>query len=211
MKLVNKLLNKFQKKHIVFLTIVPLLIITASIKVECPICQGNGYVNSTPSMENVEVIESESIEKYVTRDACGMFILYQYDIELSIVNKGVEAAEGWLKLTLEYVRNNRIVDTKYLPINIPGETLLNVTYTVWFGSSIGIDSPGQAEVTVDVVVGDVPDIVCNGTGKVSLNMVFFVRVLKDSLVDIARYEQVYKPPLETDWEIYADYFDVMDK
>lgn len=195
---------RFQKKYMAFLAIVPLLVVTALVNVDCPVCHGQGSVNSLPAMENVQIVESESKEKYVTRDACGIYILYQYEVVLSLVNEGPDVAEGWLRMTLKDTLNDRVVDEQYVAIEIPGETLLDATYTVWFGT--GLDQPGQTKVDVEVVVGAVPDMVCNGTGKIPLNTLFFVNSLKDTFDDIVRVEQAYKPPKSIDWGSFT-FFD----
>ena len=195
---------RFQNKYIAFLTVVPLLVVTALVNVDCPICHGQGSVNSLPSMENVQIVESKSKEKYVTRDTCGLYNLYQYDIILSLVNVGRDTAEGWLKMTLKDTLNDKVLDAQYVAIEILGETLLDATYTVWFGS--GLDQSEQTAVDVKVVVGAVPDIVCNGTGKIPLNTLFFVNGLKDTLDDIVRVEHAYKPPKFIDWGSFS-FFD----
>jgi len=191
----------FQKKYVAFLAIVPLLVVTTLVKVDCPICDGHGLVNSTPSMEKVQIIESEGKELYVTRTACGPFIVYQYDVMVSLLNEGSDEAEGWLRMIHKDMLKDKVLDTQYVAVSIPGETLLDMTYTVWFGA--GYEAPGRTEVCVEVIVGEVPDLVCNGTGKIPLNTLFLTNWLKDSFDEIVRVEQEYKPPLAIPWEEYA--------
>ena len=91
---------RLQKKYIAFLTVVPLLLSTALIQVECPVCDGTGYVHSTPGMEDVELVDIDSEEVEVIRDACGMFLLYHYVIDLEFKNQGYQDTIGYIKLVL---------------------------------------------------------------------------------------------------------------
>jgi len=36
---------RFQKKYMAFFTVVPLLVLTGLIQMECPVCEGSGYVS----------------------------------------------------------------------------------------------------------------------------------------------------------------------
>lgn len=192
------------KKYIAFLTIVPILMVTALVSVDCPICDGLGHMASLPAMEDVHIIEAKSEEIYVTRDACSVYMVYRYDVILSLVNEGQEDGQGWLKMTLKDNLAGLVVDTQYVAIDIPKQTVLDVTYSVWFGT--GLDLPGRTEVEVEVVVGEVPDLVCNGTGRIPLNTLFFVRGLKDTFNRIVKVEQRYHPPVAIEWELFIEGF-----
>lgn len=191
---------KLGKKYIAFFTVVPLLVITAMVNIECPICGGSGSIVSLPAMENVEIISMESEEIDVTRDACGVYMIYMYDVSFSVFNSGKDDAEGWLKLNLRELIHGNILDTQFVAITVPGETIYNVTYIVWFGT--GLDVSDQTQVEAEVVTGEVPDSVCNGTGTVSLNAFLLVNSLKDTYNKIVKEEVRYNPPLNIDWGDY---------
>jgi hypothetical protein len=199
---------RFQKKYLLFLTVAPLLLATSLVNVNCPIDNGLGTIQSLPVMEHVKVLDYSTRAKVVTTDACGLYRLYPYEVLMSLVNGSPDDAQGWLKLILTDTLVDRVIDEQYVEIYIPGLTALDAEYAVWFGHSLGtntgtIETSGQLEVDVEVVVGDVPDPVCDGTGKVSLNTYFFINGLRDTFDDIVREEQAYHPPHVIDWEDFT--------
>lgn len=184
---------RFQKKYIAFLTIMPLLAASSLFQVECPVCEGTGYMASMPTMEHVEITNAESEELYVTREICEAFIAYKYDIKLWLKNNGPEDAEGWVKLVLKEYAKGRVMDIQYLSVAIPGESAIEATYTVWFGT--GLDVPGRTDVFAEVVTGEITDETCSGTGKVSANTWLLVNGFKDKFQEVVRVHQEYKPPV----------------
>jgi hypothetical protein len=199
---------RFQKKYVVFLTVTPLLLATSLFYVDCPISDGTGTIESLPVMEDVKVLDYSTRAKTITTDACGLYRLYPYDVLISLVNESVEDAQGWLKLILRDTLVDRVIDEQYVEIDIPGLTALDAKYTVWFGHSLGsntgtIETSGQLEIDVEVVVGDVPCLVDDGTGKVPLNTMLFINYLRDTFDNIVRVEQAYNPPNVIDWEDFT--------
>lgn len=184
---------RFQKKYIAFLTIIPLLAVTSLFQVECPVCEGTGYMESMPAMEHVEITNAESEELYVTREICELFIAYKYNIILILKNNGPEDVEGWVKLVLKEYAKGRVMDIQYLSVAIPGESAIEATYTVWFGT--GLDVPGRTDVFAEVVTGEIPDETCSGGGKVSLNTWLLVNGFKDKFKEVVRVHHEYKPPV----------------
>lgn len=184
---------RFQKKYIAFLTVVPLLVVASLFQVECPVCEGLGFMASSPAMEYVEITNAESDEVYVTREVCDAFIAYKYDIMLTLKNNGPEDVEGYIKLVLKEYAKGRVMDIQYLSVAIPGESAIEATYTVWFGT--GLDVPGRTDIYAEVVTGEVPDDTCNGNGKVSLNTWLLVNGFKDSFREVVRVHHEYKPPV----------------
>jgi len=146
-----------------------------------------------PVMENVEITNAESDELYITREICEAFIAYKYDIKLTLKNNSPEDAEGYIKLVLKEYAKGRVMDIQYLSVAIPGESAIEATYTVWFGT--GLDVPGQTDIYAEVVTGEIPDDTCNGSGKVSLNTWLLVNGFKDSFREVVRVHHEYKPPV----------------
>jgi hypothetical protein len=198
-----KFSRKLSLKYIAFFTVVPVLIITAWVNVECPICEGSGSIVSMPAMENIEILDMQSEEIETARDACGVYLVYNYNVSFSLFNGGKEDAEGWLKMNLRELVHNNILDTQYVAINIPGETLYNVTYNIWFGS--GLELSEKTIVEGEVVIGEMPDLVCDGKGNISLNSFLLVNGLKESFNRIVKEEVEFRPPTQIDWSDY--YFD----
>ena len=197
MNLMKKTL--FRKKYIAFFAVVPLLTLTGLIQVECPVCEGSGYVSGAPGMENVDIIKTEGSEKFVSRDMnmCGMYVMYLYDITLSVANNGEEDTWGYVKLTLIDLKQGKVVDSQYVIIEIPADTALDVSFTVWFQSKEDVRIL-RDEVRGEVVTDEVPDITCDGTGKIPLNSWFVANSLKDSLIELGRESVYYEPPPEFD-------------
>jgi hypothetical protein len=77
-----------QKKYFAFFMVVPLLTLTAMIKIDCPVCGGDGVISSAPAMENVTLTDIESREIDTIRDACTNFLMFNYDVEISLTNEG---------------------------------------------------------------------------------------------------------------------------
>ncbi|UCE97469.1 MAG: hypothetical protein JSV74_05850 [Dehalococcoidia bacterium] len=196
---------KLHKKYTIFFAVIPLLLATSLYSADCPICQGTGVIESSPVMEYVKIEEYKARPIKTTPDACGLYLLYKYDILISLVNESSDDAEGWLKLTLVDTLVDRMIDEQYVEVSINGLTIFDTKYTLWFGSSLGtntgiIETSGQLEVFVEVLLGEVPCVVCDATGRIPLHTTLFVNGLKDTFTDIVRTEQIYQPPKAVDWE-----------
>jgi len=189
---------RFQKKYFAFLMVVPLLTITAIINVDCPVCGGDGLITSSPAMENVKLTHIESREVDTVRDACSSFLMYNYDVKISLTNEGSDTAIGFLKMILMDFSQGEVLDTKYTVVEIPGETSLDVAYNIWFET--GLDVELKTLVNAIVLTGEVPDITCKGTGEISLNTLPLVSQLKNSFQEINRAERPFTSPSGWQWE-----------
>jgi hypothetical protein len=194
-------LSKYQlnKKHFAFFALVPLLVVTALVKGNCPVCEGTGTVNSNLAMANVKITKVEAVELGVVRNSCGMFLMYNYNLTISIENSGPETATGWLLLHLIDYYAGKPLDRQYSVAEVPGNKSLKITYRVSFMS--GTDEPRRTEVAAEVLNGDVPCETCRGTGKVPLNTWPLVNSLKESFVQLAQIETPWAiPPWPIDLE-----------
>lgn len=180
---------RLSKKCIGFIVVFPLLIVTSLVNVECPVCQGTCLVSSAPEMENVEIIDVKSEGQFgrVMQDMMLEKVpIYLFDVELLVVNNGPDATEGYVKLVLVNLEKGdefapgSVIDTQYVTLEIPGETSLDVSYSIWF-LSVWLLRP---KVYAEVVIDDVPDVTCNVTGKVPLNTWLLVNCFKDSLLKL---------------------------
>jgi hypothetical protein len=185
--------KKFEvkKKYIVFFTFVPLIFAVSSLKLDCPIDGGTGYLEAMPGMVNVQITDSEFDEKYVVREVCGAYTSYKYDAVLSLENKGSEVAEGWIKFILKDRKKGTIMDIQYLAVQIPANSAIESTYTIWFQS--GLYEVGSTDVVPEVVTDQIECAISDGTGKVALNTWLLVNGLKDNFQEIARLQEEFRP------------------
>ena len=186
---------RLQKKYIAFFAVVPLLSLTGLIQAECPVCEGTGCVSGAPGMENVVIIKTESTQKYASRDAsmCDLYVMYLYDVILSVVNKGEDDTWGYVRLSLVDQVRGEVIDKQYVILRIPGNTSLDVSYTIWFQSE---DDTVMYLTKVDAVpvIDEVEDITCNGSGKLPLNSWLVANGLKDNFKELGREQVHYQPP-----------------
>ena len=192
MKLPTKF--KFQKKYLAFFTLVPLLVVTTLFQVECPVCNGTGYMSSNPSMENVRLVDVESEEVATMYHACGMFLMYKYDVKLTLENMGDETAIGWLKMILIDFVEGKPIDTRYTVVEVPKQTSWIIEYSVWFQSNH--DEKKVTEVATSILTGEIPDETCNASGKIPINTWPLVNNLKDKFQKIVQIEVPWVPPEE---------------
>jgi hypothetical protein len=205
---VNILSNiRVKKRYFAFLTVVPLLAVTAIVSVPCPVCDGSGTVNSLPNTDMVSILELDSKQLLGSGVPCGAYIVYKYGIEMQLLNESAENADGWLEIILINSRQeegSNILDTQYVQINIPPETVVRNEYEVSFGTVMVFQE--GLEVRAEVVEGNVPDIICDGTGSISLNTWPLVNGFKDHFVEVVQETQPYNPPDFIDWEEFMSNF-----
>lgn len=189
---------RIQKKYFAFLLAVPLLTITAIINVDCPVCGGDGYISGMPAMENVKLTRIESTEVDTVRDACSSFLMYNYDVKVSLTNEDKDTAVGFMKMILLDFTQGRVLDTQYTVIEIAGESSLDIAYNIWFET--GLDEKLKTIVNATILTGDAPDITCAATGKISLNTLPLVSQLKNSFQEVTRAERPFTSPSGWQWE-----------
>lgn len=197
---------RFKKKYFAFLTVVPLLAITAMITVPCPVCDGTGVVNSLPDTEMVSILEIDADQLLGSGVPCGAYIVYKYGVAIRLLNEGPENAEGWLEIRLINANNvdNPILDTQYVQINIPAEAVVSNEYVVSFGTVLVFQE--GLEVQAEVVEGNVPDLICDGTGRISLNTWPLINGFKEQFTVVVQETQPYNPPQFIDWEEFMKGF-----
>lgn len=189
---------KFGKKHIAFFAVVPLLWATGLVQVNCPISDGTGYLSSAPGMDNVSVVNVESRARFTTRNNyCDLYIMYLYDVTLSVVNGGDDDADGYIKVNMVHLAEGKVLDSQYMRVQVPAGESLDIQFDVWF---IADDDRlvKTSEVTAEAVNDRVTCPIDKGTGKVSLNTYFFLNGLEDALAELGREAVYYAPPLTLD-------------
>lgn len=185
---------RFQKKYIAFFAVVPLLVVTALVNVDCPVCGGDGLVSSGWNMEQVRIVDIYSEEKSIIQPTCDFFLMYEYDVTLTLSNDSIEEAVGWIKLVLVDFKDGKPLGVQFTVVEIPGQTTLDISYNLWFSTLL--DAPLRTEVQVEVITGEIEDATCNGTGKVSLNSWPLVKNLESKMEELARVERPFAPPMQ---------------
>lgn len=191
---------RFQKKYLAFFTVVPLLLVTTFIDVDCPVCEGIGIVSNSLGMENVKIVDVESEEIGTFYHACGMFLMYGYETKITLENKGGQDAVGWLKMVLIDFAEGTPEDFQYTVVEVPAGSIWEFQFKMWFQSNH--DKKRVTEVKAAILTGEVPDTTCNGTGKIALNQYPLINNLKDQFQQTYKAEVPWAPP--ADWEWYDD-------
>ena len=175
----------------------PLLLVTSFIQVDCPVCNGTGVVSNSLGMENVRIVELESREIGTMYHACGMFLMYGYEIDITLKNSGSQDAIGWIKMTLVDFLEGRPTDNRYTVVEIPANSSWEFQFSAWFQSNH--DEKRVTEVRAEVLTGEVPDETCNGTGKISLNTYPVISSLKQQFQELYAAEIPWVPPAFYEW------------
>ncbi len=198
---------RFNKKFCAFLAIVPLLAITAVVPVPCPVCNGTGVVNSLPNSEMVSILEINSKELQGSGNVCGGYIVYKYSATVKLLNEASENAEGWIEMKLVNTRSaegGNVLDTQYVQFGIPGKAVLTNKYDVYFGTVLVFQE--GLTVRAEVVEGNVPDYVCGGTGRISVNTWPLINGFKGHFTQVVQELEPYNPPVVIDWEEFQKNF-----
>ncbi|RJO61620.1 MAG: hypothetical protein C4542_06020 [Dehalococcoidia bacterium] len=188
---------------VAFFAIVPALLLTALIKTPCPVCGGTGSVTNAPGMANVKILDLSFVELKRVQDTCGVYTVWKFNTKIQMLNDGNEEAVGWIKIMLidtSKDEGNNMVDSQFVKVDVPVQSIINSDYNVVFGT--GLDQPGKTLLRAEVVIGGIPCIACNGTGKIPLNARPFVSSLKEYLKELTRSENEYHPPVFIDWSQY---------
>ncbi len=198
---------RFQKKYIAFFTVIPVLLLSALIRVPCPVCEGAGYVSST-GMRWVSINDIKATTGGVYLAFCGVYRIYITDISLELQNNSDTDANGQLSLILVDYKNGNVLDNQYVAVSVPAHMQTNAVYTVYFQTNV--DDPQTVKVTAKVVSGDVADKACNGSGKVPLNSWPVYSSTKDRLlksqeqaVVVPAFQPIFIPP--EDWDANSAY------
>ncbi len=183
--------SRLQKKHFAFFVIVPLLVVTAIVKVDDPVCNGKGVLASTPGMSSVRITNMESYEEYALRATCDAYFMYKYSVALSLTNDSADDVQGWIKLILRDFTEGTVLSFQYVAVEIPGESSIDVIYPVWFETAPLVTK--VSEVYAETVTGDIPHD--DGTGKISMNSWLLINLFKEKFREVERVLQPFNPPV----------------
>lgn len=191
---------KLQKKQIAFFTVVPLLLITALVRVPDPVCNGKGTISNT-GMTKVEVVGVYSYIKNVyVNDTCLNYRMYDVDVTVTLQNNSeTENADGFVKLVLIDNKTGKVLDDQIVVVQVPVMSRVSTSYSINFMTLP--DAPIATRIDAAVMKGIVPDKVCNGTGTVPLNAWPFYRAMRERLTATQRIHSDYQPRELTSSEI----------
>ena len=75
-----------KKKYLAFFTVVPLLLITAVVKVPCPICGGTGVISNT-GMSQVRIINiASTVQDIHVMEGCLNYRIYNVEVKVTLQN-----------------------------------------------------------------------------------------------------------------------------
>jgi len=160
----------FQKKILALFGIIPLVMGTAVVPVDCPFCYGTGEIGSQ-GMENVLIMQQPEIVRQSIWDvSCGSYRGYQLYIKLFLRNDGSIDADGLIELQIVDTTNNFTSESKHVSVFVgAGKETEQIVSAVWVEDKN--DNPSQ-NVYVKARVNtneNTPCETCRGSGKVALN------------------------------------------
>jgi hypothetical protein len=188
----NTLFEVLKKPKFYFLALVPLLLATSLVKVQCPVCDGRKTISESIGMESVKVFSIESRILNVSRDTCSTYTIVKASPIFSVINSGDVKATGWLKVNLVDMQDN-VLANQYIAVDIDPNSFANFEYPLAFTFPVGNYLPGDVQLKAEVLKDNAACLACNGTGKVSLNLYFLDKAFKDTFIQQVKSTQQFQP------------------
>jgi len=185
----------FAKPKFYFIAIVPLLLATAVLKVDCPVCHGQGSVNGSNNMGTVHVVAVEGRIIDSMQDACTGYIVTKARPYITAYNLGTDDANGWLTVDLFNMDTGESLAKQYLPVTVGANTTVILNSLVVFAFYSADIPPKHLDIKIETLTGTVPCTVCDGSGKVSLNTSFLANTFENQLVAEIQTEIEFGPDL----------------
>ncbi len=191
---------KLQKKQIAFFTVVPLMLITALVRVPDPVCSGTGTISNTGMSQVVVGGVYSNIKNVYINDTCLNYRIYNVDVTLTLQNNSDSVdADGFVKLVLIYNTTGKVMDEQVVVAQVPALSRITTSYSIMFMTLP--DAPIASRVDAAIMKGVVPDKVCNGSGTVPLNAWPFYRSMVSRLTATQRIHSDFQPRVLTDSEL----------
>ncbi len=143
-------------------------------------------------MENVHVMWATGSQITSVKNVCDMYTIFQYEMTAVLTNTGFEDVDGWLKLVLRDYTVGVMLDRQYVAVHVPADATTEISFNVWFRT--GFEIPYTIEVHVETVNDNVLDEVCNGSGRLPLNMWLMASNLKGALNNVSQKHREFIPP-----------------
>lgn len=183
-------------KKVLFFVIVIALMATAFIKVDCPICGGEGSIEGSHNMGLVRVLRTESRIIDSVEDACSGYIVTKARPVINLNNLGTQTAKGWLKIDLIMHGNTaEPLATQYLAIELEGETVSSVQSLVVFAYYTGDLPNNDLDIKVSPMTGGITDTSCNGSGRVALNRYWLTSRFKKEITSEIQSQDTLEPDM----------------
>ena len=182
-------------KKIAFFTVIPILSLTAFIKVPCPVCAGNGTVEDASNMESVRVVSFQNRILDSVQDACTGYIVTKAVPVIILQNISDNEASGWLAVTLYNTGTNEDLTVQNLKVQVKGKASTTIDANIVF-AYYSADIPAESlSLKVKPLIGAVEDITCKGTGRVTMNQYYLAKTFKDKLSTFVQETQEFEPDL----------------
>ncbi len=178
---------RVQKKYFAFFAVVPLLLVSALIRLPCPVCGGTGTISST-GMGGVSVTALQATATGVYLAVCGTYRVYMTDVNITLQNDGQVDGNGYVSLILIDYKNGQVLDSQDVQVQVPANMQVNTAYTIFF--QVNVDDPQTVKVNAKVVTGKVKDKACGGSGRVALNSYFVFDSMKERFMQAQLQSEV---------------------
>lgn len=123
---------------------------------------------------------------------------YLFDVQLTVSNSGPDEAEGYVKFVFvdesesDVATPYKVLDTQYEKLKVEGKTTTDITNSLRFVSPV-IVWEGFTKVYAEIVIDKVPDVTCNGSGRVPLNNWLLVCAFQGRLLKLGAEGVQYLP------------------
>lgn len=187
---------RFQKKYFAFFAIVPLLTVSAIIRMPCPVCGGTGEISST-GMGLVSILKTDSTLLSVGDfQGCLDYRTYTYNVVMVLQNAGPVDATGYVRVGLIDYTTSRILSTQYSQVYVPANTVASTAFKSIF--AVSLTSPTTTKVAAQTMLNNVPCEACSGTGMVALNYWPFAQILAKKIIEsqLATTTPYVPPPVQ---------------
>ncbi len=179
----NKSCFKLQKKYLAFFTLVPLMVLTALVKVPDPVCSGTGKISNN-GMSTVTVLKIDSsLQARAEYDACLSYRVYTYNVIVTLQNSAKERdANGYLAMGIVDSKTGKLLGTQPVLAVVPASQQVQNFFTVTF--YLKSDPPGDTRIVAGIDNNDQKCQVCEGTGKVTLNAWMLAKFQKSAYTNV---------------------------
>ena len=185
------------KYYFIFPVVVFSLFGVSLIQVGCPVCSGTGSIAFSIGMENVRIVSMEPRIISASQDACTSYVVVKSEPVITVSNTGAVEASGYLKLNLIDLTNGATLVSRHLAVTVPANGMAVLKADNFAFAWVSLDFPPEnMTIHPEVVNEQVPCLICEGKGLVSLSSYPLTKSYKDTFVSSIRSQSEYGPE---DW------------
>jgi|GEM_PF-1383573 len=185
-----------QKKVLAFCGIIPLMLATHWIPVDCPTCDGVGVISGR-GMEHVTIIENPITTRLSAESiVCGAYVLYTLQTLVVLQNDGDKDANGLVELRMsDRVSGYHEPWEKLAIVECEAGKQHEQLITSQWAIAVEHDKAKLPTISVTILNDDIPCPACKGTLNVPLNKWMFHNNLKGlhAVTSLARMIPPYEP------------------